>query len=305
LTRVPGSGFRGVRGGISLHRALERILSGEAEVAAAAASGKRPDPAVPAGATGAGEGASDRFPMAAEAEAAKRHFDRFGTTPEHLARIASKNRFHGSLNPRACHQEPIDVQGVLRDEVAIAPLTRAMCATPADGAAAVIVCSGRVVRKLGRPSPVRILASVLDDGAGPGTGRDDPASRTCRRAYEMAGLGPPDLDIAELDDVSAYGELRLTEIVGLCAEGAGGPFAWSGATTLGGKVPVNTSGGMEARGNGGSASGLAQVHEIVTQLRGNAPGRQANGVRIGLSFSGSPVRGRNGSGMAVHIFQRA
>jgi acetyl-CoA acetyltransferase len=96
----------------------------------------------------------------------------------------------------------------------------------------------------------------------------------------------------------------LTEIVGLCAAGEGGPFAWSGATSLGGNVPVNTSGGMVARGDGGSASGLAQVHEIVTQLRGNASERQAKGVRIGLAVSCRHAFG-NKPAVAIHLFQKA
>ena len=305
LTRISGTGTGGVRGSMSLHRALKRIVSGEVEVAAAVASGKAADSDGPVVAAEAGGDAGGSERWSAEADAARRHIGKFHTTPEHLAKIASKNRHHGSMNPRACHQEPISIQGVLQDEVMISPLTRAMCATPSDGAAAVIACSGRVVRKLGRPSPVRVLASVLEEKGVPGGAWDDLVSRTCRMAYETAGLGPADIDIAELDDVSAYTELRLTEISGLCAEGTGGPFAWGGSTTLGGKVPVNTSGGLEARGNGGSASGLAQVHEIVTQLRGDAAGRQASGVRIGLALSCSPVSARNGSAAGIHIFQRA
>lgn len=302
LTLVPCFWSGGVRGSVSLHLAFERILSGKADVVAAVASGKLANADAPADApVSADEDLRARLEL--EAEAARRHIERFQTTPEHLARIASKNRLHGSMNPRAFTQDPISIEGVLGDEEIASPLTRAMCAMPSDGAAAVIACSGRFVRKLGRPSPVRILASVAGGNEVPDAEGEEAISRWCSRAFGMAGFGPGDVDIAELDDTSAYSELRLTEIVGLCAAGEGGPFAWSGATSLGGNVPVNTSGGMVARGDGGSASGLAQVHEIVTQLRGNASERQAKGIRIGLAVSCRQAAD-NKAAAAIHLFQK-
>ena len=114
-----------------------------------------------------------------------------------------------------------------------------------------------------------------------------------------------DIDLAELHDATAYGELHQTEAMGFCAPGEGGPFAESGATTLGGKVPVNTSGGLECRGHPIGASGLAQIHEVVTQLRGEAGKRQVEGARIGLTENGGGNLGVEEASMTIHILEKA
>ncbi|HQG31407.1 MAG TPA: thiolase family protein, partial [Deltaproteobacteria bacterium] len=159
-------------------------------------------------------------------------------------------------------------------------------------------------RKLKNARPVRILASVL----GTGTNRDmegvDIGERLSRKAYETAGLGPGDIDLAELHDATAYGELHQCEAMGFCPPGEGGIFAESGATTLGGSLPVNTSGGLECRGHPIGASGLAQIHEIVEQLRGEAGKRQVEGARIGLTENGGGNLGVEEASMTIHILER-
>lgn len=128
--------------------------------------------------------------------------------------------------------------------------------------------------------------------------------RLSAEAYEKAGVGPEDIDVAEVHDATAFGELLQTEELGFCGEGEGGPFAESGATKLGGKLPVNTSGGLECRGHPIGASGIAQIHELVTQLRWEAGKRQVEGARIALSENGGGFIGTGEAAMCIHILER-
>jgi acetyl-CoA acetyltransferase len=257
---------------------------------------------VPEGETPPGAGRS--IFMDAYAMGARWHMNKYGSTKRQLAVICSKNHFHGSLNPKAQFQEPMTVDEVMNAKPVTYPLTVPMCAPVGDGAAAAILCSERYLRKLKNARPVRILASVL----GTGTNRDmegvDIGERLSRKAYETAGLGPGDIDLAELHDATAYGELHQCEAMGFCPPGEGGIFAESGATTLGGSLPVNTSGGLECRGHPIGASGLAQIHEIVEQLRGEAGKRQVEGARIGLTENGGGNLGVEEASMTIHILER-
>jgi acetyl-CoA acetyltransferase len=128
--------------------------------------------------------------------------------------------------------------------------------------------------------------------------------RVSRKAYEMAGLGPEDIDVAEVHDATAFGELLQTEELGFCGEGEGGPFAESGATRLGGKLPINTSGGLECRGHPIGASGIAQIVELVTQLRGEAGKRQVEGARVALAENGGGFIGTGEAAMCIHILEK-
>lgn len=143
---------------------------------------------------------------------------------------------------------------------------------------------------------------------GTGTDRDldgeDIGERLVKQAYEIAGVGPADISLAELHDATAYGELHQTEAMGFCPIGEGGPFAESGATKLGGKQPVNTSGGLECRGHPIGASGLAQIFEIGTQLREEAGRRQVEGARIGLAENGGGNIGVEEAAMCIHILEK-
>jgi len=214
------------------------------------------------------------------------HMDRFGSTQHQLAVICSKNHLHGSLNPYSQYQQKMSVEEVLADRLVAWPLTRPMCAPLGDGAAAAIICSENFLKKLTGAHPVKIRASVLGQGEDRLFDAPDIGERLSRQAYEMAGLGPDDIDLAELHDATSWGELHQCESMGFCKIGEGGPYAESGATTLGGKKPVNTSGGLECRGHPIGASGLAQIHELVLQLRNNAGNRQVEGARIGLAENG-------------------
>lgn len=258
---------------------------------------------VPEGESAPGAGRS--IFMDAYAMGARWHMDRFGSTQRQLAVISAKNHFHGSLNPMAQYQKDMTVDQVLADRPVAWPLTRAMCAPVGDGAAAAIVCSESFLKNLADARPLRIRASVL----GQGTDRDldgtDIGEWLSKEAYDMAGLGPDDIDLAELHDATAYGELHQSEVMGFCPMGEGGPLAESGATRLGGSRPINTSGGLECRGHPIGASGLAQVFEVAEQLRGEAGKRQVEGAGIGLCENGGGNIGVEEAAMCIHILEKA
>jgi acetyl-CoA acetyltransferase len=243
--------------------------------------------------------------MDAYATAARWHMDRFRSTQKQLAVICSKNHWHGSLNPLSQYQKPMSVEEILADKPVAYPLTRAMCAPVGDGSAAAIVCSEKYLSKLPSARPVKILASVLGQGADRGIDDTDIGERLSMEAYKMAAVGPDDISIAELHDATAFGELHQTEVMGFCPVGEGGPYAETGATKLGGSKPINTSGGLECRGHPIGASGLAQIHEIVAQLRGEAGNRQVEGAQIGLAENGGGNIGIEEAAMCMHILQKS
>lgn len=236
--------------------------------------------------------------------AARMHMEQYGTTQRQLAVIAAKNHHHGSMNPLAQYQKDMTVEEVMEDKVISYPITRSMCAPIGDGAAAALICSERALKKFPDARPVKIRASILTAGSLPDGGFDPIGVRAGRLAYELAGLGPDDIDVAEVHDATAFGELWQYEGMGFCPEGEGGPFAESGATTLGGKLPVNTSGGLECRGHPIGASGIAQMFELVTQLRGDAGPRQVEGARIALAENGGGFIGMGEAAMCVHILEK-
>ncbi len=258
---------------------------------------------IPPGQTPPGEGRS--IFMDAYAMGAKWHMSRFGSTQRQLAAICSKNHFHGSLNSMAQYQEPMTIEAVLADKPIAYPLTRAMCAPVGDGAAAAIICSESYLKKLVNPRPVKILASILGSGTDRTMDGEDIGERLSKQAYEQASLDPKDISLAELHDATSYGELHQTEAMGFCPLGEGGIYAESGATVLGGKLPINTSGGLETRGHPIGASGLAQIYELGLQLRGEAGKRQVEGARIGLAENGGGSIGVEEAAMCIHILERA
>jgi len=257
---------------------------------------------IPEGQTPPGQGRS--VFMDAYAMGARWHMSKYGSTREQLAAICAKNHFHGSLNPMAQYQQDMTVDQVLADHPVAYPLTRSMCAPVGDGASAAIVCSGEYLKKLSHARPVKILASVLGTGTDRELSGTDIGERLSKQAYNQAGLGPDDIDLAELHDATSYGELHQTEAMGFCPKDEGGPYAESGATKLGGDKPINTSGGLECRGHPIGASGLAQIFEIGQQLRGEAGQRQVEGARIGLAENGGGNIGVEEAAMCIHLLEK-
>ena len=255
---------------------------------------------------GAGAGQTRSAFMDVYATMLRWYMATFGTTQHQLAMIASKNHYHGSMNPNAQFQKTMTVDEVLQARPVVWPLTVPMCAPVGDGAAAAIVCSGDFLKKLKSARPVKIRASVL--GSGTNRRHDhmdlDIAVRLSLQAYEIAGVGPEDIDVAEVHDATAFGELHQSESLGFCKIGEGGPFAESGATTLGGKIPINTSGGLESRGHPVGASGLGMIHELVTQLRHEAGTRQVDGCSLALGENGGGNIAFEEASMAIHILER-
>ena len=237
--------------------------------------------------------------------AARMHMDKYGTTQKQLAIISAKNHFHSSMNPYAQYQKDMTVEEVLAAPEISYPLTRPMCSPVGDGAAAAIVASEDYMKKIGAERPVKIRACALGSGRDRGIDEEDLGSRLSRKAYEMAGVGPEDIDIAEVHDATAFGELVQTECMGFCPEGEGGPFAESGATKLGGKLPINTSGGLESRGHPIGATGTAQLCELVWQLRGECGDRQVEGARLALAENGGGNIGLEEAAMVITILEKA
>jgi acetyl-CoA acetyltransferase len=219
---------------------------------------------------------------------ARHHMELYGTTQAQLAAVAAKNHAHAGDNVRAHYHRPLTVADVLRARKLSYPLTVPMCAPVTDGAAAVVVCNEFGLRRLSPAHPVQVLAAVVGSGNDHDvTSFDGHITRqVAARAYERAGVGPEDVDVAEVHDATAFGEVLQTELLGLVPLGEGGPAAWRGETTLGGLIPVNPSGGLESKGHPLGATGLAQVFELTEQLRGTAGSRQVPGARIALAENG-------------------
>ena len=238
--------------------------------------------------------------------AARQHMKKYGSTVEQLAMIASKNHFNSTLNPNAQYCFEVPVEKVLSDRIVSWPLTRAMCAPIGDGAASAILCSEDVVRRRGLiGQAVKIRASVLGSARRTSFDSDIPeiGERLSMRAYEIAGVGPKDINVAEVHDASAFGELVQAENLGFCPRGEGGILAEKGETSLTGRIPINPSGGLESRGHPIGASGLAQIHELVTQLRGRAGKRQVQKARLALAENGGGALGAEEAAMCIHILE--
>jgi acetyl-CoA acetyltransferase len=216
---------------------------------------------------------------------AKKHMERYGTSLEQLAQVSVKNHFNGTLNPYAQFQKKLTIEEVLNSPVIADPLTLYSCCPNSDGAAAVILCAKEKARKM-NARPVRIAASVLTTGTY-NNQRDitgwEIEKRAAEQAYCMASLGPKDLDVVEVHDAFTISEIIHYEDLGLCKPGEGGRLVETGVTALGGGIPVNPSGGLLSKGHPVGASGVAQVVEIVWQLRGEAGKRQVKNARIGLA----------------------
>lgn len=249
---------------------------------------------------GAGAGKSRSMFMDFYAEFARSHMRKYGTTKEHYAAIAAKNHTNGSLNPHAQFQTPRSVEDVLASPMIADPLTRMMCSPIGDGAAAVVLTSAAKAKEF-TPRPVYVKASVLGSGQDHEPGQPGVTERMARKAYEMAGVGPEDLDVAEVHDASAPAELIIYEELGLCGQGEGARLIDEGATALGGKVPVNPSGGLLAKGHPVGATGTAQIVEIFWQLRGEAGKRQVEGAKLGLTENGGGMVRGEAAALAVHV----
>ncbi|MDT7665026.1 MAG: hypothetical protein QOD04_4582 [Pseudonocardiales bacterium] len=247
------------------------------------------------------DGPAESFFMEVYARTTADYVARSGATAHDFAQVAVKNSFHGSLNPKAQYRRALAEEEVLASRAVAGPLTMLMCSPIADGAAALVL---QATEDASDPaSAVRVRASVLRTGI-PG-GRDVPLEqRTAEEAYSAAGLGPADLDVVEVHDAASPNELIVYEELGLCGPGDGPKLLASGDTRLGGRVPVNPSGGLVSRGHPVGATGAAQLVELVTQLRGRAGDRQVPGARIALAENAGGYTHPEAAACVVTILSR-
>jgi len=219
---------------------------------------------------------------------ARRHMEEYGTTAEQLAQVSVKNHRHGALNPFSHHQREFTLEEVLGSRMVADPLTLYQCAPTGDGVAALLLCAEEIAARHSSKPLVKMAGAALCSQV---YAPDDPTSihgftiKAAKQAYEMAGCGPEDLDVIELHDCFSIAEICHYENLGLCSKGEGGRLIDEGATEIGGRIPVNTSGGLLARGDPTGATGLAQVVEIVWQLRGEAGKRQVPNAKVGLTHN--------------------
>ncbi|MFI5398157.1 MAG: thiolase C-terminal domain-containing protein [Candidatus Binatia bacterium] len=231
---------------------------------------------------------------------ARAHMEKYGTTKEQFAKIAVKNHYNGSLNPHAQYQHACSLEEVLASPVVAEPLTRLMCSPIGDGAAAVILTAAdRAARYTAKP--VHVRASVLVSGEDPEPDKPGITTRAARKAYEMAGIGPRDINVAEVHDASAPAELVICEELEFCKPGEGGKLIDDGVTTITGRLPVNPSGGLLSKGHPVGATGVAQISEIFWQLRGEAGKRQVANAKVGLTENGGGMVRNEAAALSVHI----
>ena len=236
------------------------------------------------------------------------HMKTYGTTQRQIAAVSSKNHLHSTYNPYSQFRQPFTIEEVLAAPPITYPITLPMCAPISDGAAAAIICNEEGMRRIGadRKRCIRVAASVIRSFTH--RGMDEPEKNigrlAARQAYEQAGLGPDDMHVAEVHDASAMGEIIQAENLGFVPLGEGGPAAERGDFTLGGRIPINTSGGLESKGHPLGATGIGQLYELVTQLRGEAGARQVAGARHAIQENGGGLQGIEEAALAVHVLSK-
>ena len=238
----------------------------------------------------------------------RHHMTTYGTTQRQIAAVAAKNHRHSVHNPLAQFREPFSIEQVLASAPIAYPLTLLMCSPISDGAAAVVLCNADGLKRLKNAAgrAVRVLASVVQTGSSRGIDEPDRnvAHLAAKKAYEQAGVAPGDVNVAEVHDATAMGEILNVESLMLLPFGAAGPAAERGDLTVGGCMPVNPSGGLESKGHPIGATGLGQIHELVTQLRGEAGARQVGQARIAIQENGGGLYGIEEAVVAVTILAR-
>jgi acetyl-CoA C-acetyltransferase len=296
-------------GGVALRTAFLEVASGASDLVLAAGVEKMND----------GADVTDVLAMAADRETeayhgitfpglyamiARAHMEKYGTTEEDLAHVTVKNHRHGAMNPKAQFPREVTLEQVMASSHVAEPLRLLHCSPVSDGAAAVLLCPLDRAKEFSK-NPVKILGAGLATSTLALADREDPAvldavQKSAEQAYAMAGVGPGEIQVAEVHDCFSIAEICCTEALGFVERGRGGEAARTGATALGGRIPVNTSGGLKAKGHPVGATGVAQAIEICDQLRGTAGKRQVADAKIGLCQN----MGGSGASSVVHILGR-
>jgi acetyl-CoA acetyltransferase len=234
----------------------------------------------------------------------KAFMERFGLTQKHFAKIAVKSHKNGANNPHAQYQNPVTIEEVLNSGDVSFPLTRMMCSPIGDGAAAAVVCSKKMASRF-TTTPVWVAASVVGSGKLSSASMDDNiTARTKNKVFEMAGIGPEDIDVIEVHDATSPSEIIDLIDLGICPGEEAAKWIDEGYLEIDGKMPSNPSGGLATKGHPIGATGCGQIYEIVNQLRGTAGKRQVKGPKIGMTHNGGGILGLDGAAMALHIFKR-
>lgn len=255
------------------------------------------------------EGVDDHEPasvfMAVYAAMARQYMAQWGVTSEQLAHVAAKSFSHGTLNPKAMRRRARSPEEVLADELVAWPLTKSMCAPISDGAGALLLVSERVVQRFDTSRAIAVRASSVTTGVTREVGDHDRGAvrLAAERAFVRAGVGPSDIDVAEVHDATTFGELLQLENIGFFPRGEAGIATVNGETRLGGRLPVNTSGGLLSKGHPTAASGAIQIADLATQLRGEAGPRQVDGARWALAECGGGFYGVEEAAAAVTVLE--
>ncbi|MCB1696270.1 MAG: thiolase family protein [Halioglobus sp.] len=236
---------------------------------------------------------------------AREHMEHYGSTAEHFAMVTAKNSFHASMNPKAQYTTQMTVAEVLAEPLIVDPLTRPMLCPVADGGAAVVLVSPKKARELGISEPVTIVSSVLHSYYEHPKSETDHVTAICvAEAYDEAGFGPEDLDVVELHDSSSPCEILSYEHLHICEPGKSVQLLADGDTRLGGRIPVNTSGGLLRKGHPVGATGVSQIIELTLQLQGRAGKRQVEGAARALAHNGGGTIGNEVAAMNITILSR-
>ncbi len=300
-------------GGVAFRQGLMEVASGMSEIVLVGGVEKMTD-VDGGGATYALATAADQeyevyngvtFP-GLYAMMARAHMDKYGTTRDQLAQVSVKNHENGSKNPYAQYKMKLTVDQVKNAVMVADPLTILDCSPITDGAAAVVICPVEMARKMGKQPIVRVAGSGQASDTIALHQRKDitylsATEVAAKKAYEMAGVGPSDIDLVEVHDCFTIAEICAIEALGLVEKGKGGPATAKGETALDGRIPVNTSGGLKSKGHPVGATGVAQIVEVTEQLRGESGPRQVKGAKRGLAQN----MGGTCASAAVHILEVA
>lgn len=270
-------------GAVALHSSVNAIAAGAGEVVVCV--GHDPGP---------GRAAAESS-LETQAAGAREYMQHSGATEQHLAQVAAKNRVNGAANPHARVASPVDADEVLASELLLWPLRRLMIANAAEGVAAVVLASREAGRRLGPKAPLVRASVLLDEESSGGAA----ASRAARLAYLSAGIGPEEIDLAEVEDATPVDEIEAYEALELAPPGAGPELVESGFTALGGVVPVNASGGCLSHGRMPAAGSILQLVELAQQLRAQAGRRQVPGARVGAGLAGSATSSAGVTSMTI------
>jgi len=250
-----------------------------------------------------GSGKSKSIFMDMYAYYTRMYMDQYGLTQDHFAKLSLKSHKNGALNPHAMYQKKMSMAEIIDSGEVAFPLTRAMCSPVCDGAAAVVVCSKEKASQF-TTTPIWIEGSVIGSGKISDEIGDTLTKRLGPKVFEAAGIGPEDIDVIEVHDATTPSEIITLIELEICPGEKAAEWIDNGDLDIDGKMPSNPSGGLVTKGHPIGATGLAQIHEMVQQLRGNSGERQVNNPKVAMTHNGGGILGVDAAAMALHILKK-